>query len=215
MSETPRTIDPALGRTTLAELLAALTARGNTGAPPAAKPPRPVETAAPATTDDFAGVVVDHDFFKVDPALNKRLKAAGLSAEQIQTIYDIAAERLVPIVRDLAQRYRSARDLDRLIERFGGEERWREVARQIKAWAERNLPADAVGTLASSHDGVVAIHRMMTGGEPSVPRSGTAPSGASEDDLRAMVRDPKYWRDRDPATVARVTEGFRRLYPAG
>ena len=31
--------------------------------------------------------------------------------------------------------------------------------------------------------------------------------------LRALMRDPKYWRERDPAVVARVTEGFRRLYP--
>lgn len=34
----------------------------------------------------------------------------------------------------------------------------------------------------------------------------------SEADLHLMMRDPKYWRDKDPATIAKVTEGFRNLY---
>lgn len=218
MSELSATIDPTLGRVTLAELLAALSGRTDapttTAAPPLPAAPDAVETGG-VDADDTPGVVVKHDFFKVDPELNARLKAAGLTSAQIQLVYDIAEERLVPIVRDLGRRYRSARDLDRLIERFGGEERWREVARQIKAWAERNLPPDAVDTLTSSHDGVMAIHRMMTGAEPSIPRGGRVEGASGEDDLRAMIRDPKYWRDRDPSVIARVTEGFRRLYPNG
>lgn len=36
---------------------------------------------------------------------------------------------------------------------------------------------------------------------------------AAEARLREMMRDPRYWRDRDPAFVRRVTEGFGRLYP--
>ncbi len=27
-----------------------------------------------------------------------------------------------------------------------------------------------------------------------------------------MMRDPKYWRDKDPAFVAKVTEGFKSVY---
>jgi hypothetical protein len=30
--------------------------------------------------------------------------------------------------------------------------------------------------------------------------------------LQAMMRDPKYWRDHDPALVAKVSAGFARLY---
>ncbi len=40
-----------------------------------------------------------------------------------------------------------------------------------------------------------------------------AGSGASDEkDLQAMMRDPKYWRDKDPAYVAKVTDGFQRMY---
>ncbi len=42
-------------------------------------------------------------------------------------------------------------------------------------------------------------------------RLGAAPPGESEAELRAMMRDPRYWRTREPAFVTRVTEGFRRL----
>ena len=31
-------------------------------------------------------------------------------------------------------------------------------------------------------------------------------------DLQAMMSDPKYWRDKDPSFIAKVTEGFQRLY---
>ena len=30
--------------------------------------------------------------------------------------------------------------------------------------------------------------------------------------LDDMVRDPRYWRQRDPDFIGRVTEGFRKLY---
>jgi hypothetical protein len=33
----------------------------------------------------------------------------------------------------------------------------------------------------------------------------------TEAELRKMMRDPRYWRKRDPEWVKRVTEGFRRL----
>jgi hypothetical protein len=29
--------------------------------------------------------------------------------------------------------------------------------------------------------------------------------------LRKMMRDPRYWRSREPDFVKRVTDGFRRL----
>lgn len=35
----------------------------------------------------------------------------------------------------------------------------------------------------------------------------------TEEEVTALIRDPRYWRDRDPAIVQRVTEAFRKLYP--
>lgn len=49
------------------------------------------------------------------------------------------------------------------------------------------------------------------GGEPPLgdPRSGRNPD---EERLRRLMRDPRYWRDKDPAVLNQVSEGFRRLY---
>jgi hypothetical protein len=33
-----------------------------------------------------------------------------------------------------------------------------------------------------------------------------------EKGLRSMMQSPKYWRDRDPAFIAKVSEGFQRVY---
>lgn len=37
----------------------------------------------------------------------------------------------------------------------------------------------------------------------------------AEEELRAMMRDPRYWRDRDPQLLDAVSEGFKKLYPEG
>jgi len=37
-------------------------------------------------------------------------------------------------------------------------------------------------------------------------------AGQSEADLREMMNDPRYWKDRDPHFIKQVTEGFQGLY---
>ncbi|MBL4721073.1 MAG: hypothetical protein JKY20_08085 [Alphaproteobacteria bacterium] len=34
-----------------------------------------------------------------------------------------------------------------------------------------------------------------------------------EEELRALMRDPRYWREKDRALVARVEKGFKALFP--
>ena len=80
-------------------------------------------------------------------------------------------------------------------------------------WGQRHLPPDAYASLSSSYDGVLALHRLMQSGEPSVLRGGTIGEAADEGALRRMIRDPRYWRDRDPAILRKVSDGFKRLYP--
>jgi hypothetical protein len=37
-------------------------------------------------------------------------------------------------------------------------------------------------------------------------------SSNAEKDLHYMMNDPKYWRDKDPSYIAKVTDGFKNLY---
>lgn len=167
----------------------------------------------PDSPDQYR-IQVRHKLLGNDPQVNERLHGAGFSHRQAQVVYDLATERVLPVLAHLATQYAAERHLGRLTEHFGGDEKWQEMARQLKAWGERNLPPDVMGALASSHEGVLALHRMMASGEPGLMRDGEGGGQAlSEDALKKMMEDPRYWRDRDPAYVNRVGEGYKRLFP--
>ncbi|WP_119679683.1 capsid assembly protein [Indioceanicola profundi] len=179
---------------------------------PTPEPDRPALLKALGVPEGPEGycIACDHGLFAPDPEVNGRLHAAGFTPEQAQLLYDLAAERMLPLVQELGGDLAADRELERLVAHFGGTDAWREVSRQILAWAERNLPKDAVEAMAATADGVLALHRMMAGTEPAALKPGTV--GAEDAELHRMVRDTRYWRDRDPAFVAKVTEGFRRAY---
>lgn len=196
------------------------------GAPAApADPSPPLETACEPPSDPAPGpgsepleIDCSHGLFEPDPELNDRLLQSGFTADQVRMVYDLAAERMMPMLEEMAADLSAERELDRLTREFGGEERFRETAGQMLAWGRRNLPAAALEALSSSFEGVMALHALMQAGvPPSLAGSGRGGVGGGvggeEAELQRLMRTPAYWRDRDPATVARVTEGFRRLYP--
>ncbi|MFA5592589.1 MAG: hypothetical protein WC989_04665 [Micavibrio sp.] len=166
----------------------------------------------PASAGDYC-INCDHGYFGVDDDLNARLHAHGFTNEQVQIVYDLAAEKLVPLVMQLAADYSAEREIEKLVQQFGGEEKWNEVSRQLLSFGQKALPADVLETLSSSYEGVMALYRMMKGEEPGLPQgAGIRSAGQPEMDLQAMMRDPKYWREQDPSFIARVTEGFQKLY---
>lgn len=181
------------------------TAAPNEPAPadPATRPPRP---------EDYV-IRPPHGLIEPDPDLNARLLAAGFSQAQAQLVYDLAAERLLPMMQDMLGEVEAHRQLDRLERHFGGADAWRQTARQIRSWAKAHLADEVYAALSTSCEGVLALHQMMRAGEPELLGTGEPPDQEPSEDLLAeMVRDPRYWRERDPEFVARVTAGFKRLY---
>ena len=154
------------------------------------------------------------DLFNNDDGINMRMHQAGFTNEQVQLVYDLAHEALEPLVAEIAAGLHSHQQIDRLCDHFGGEDRWMETARQMRAWGSQKFGPDALDAMCSSYDGVLSLYDMMTKGEePGMGRFETHGGMNKEEDVRKLMRDPKYWRDQDPATVERVREGFRRLYP--
>ena len=176
----------------------------------AAHLPRP-----PASASDYQ-INVPHNLFDPDPEINSRLHEAGFSDHQAQLVYQLAAEYVVPLIRDMAAELSAEREMERLVSRFGGPAAWRETARQILAWANKNLPDQVVEALSTTEAGIMAMYDMMRHGNKSArpgitARAETGPVGTGQD-LDAMIRDPRYWRDKDPAFIAQVTDGFRQKY---
>ena len=164
----------------------------------------------PETPEEYA-VEPRHGLTDADPAVNAVLHRAGFTPAQVQVVYDLAADRLLPAVAEAAAQFEAERQRDRLRGEFGGEERYRRTAKQIAAWGRANLPEEVVAALSTTAEGVIALHRMMAKGEPALARRGEAPEAMDEAALRRMMRDPRYWRAHEPDFVKRVTDGFRRL----
>ncbi len=153
-----------------------------------------------------------HDLCCADEEVNRRLHQAGFTNEQAQLVYDLAAERLLPLIAEAAAEFEADRQRQALIAHFGGEARYRAIAPQLRAWGRAHLPPAVLDALSTTAEGVLALEQMMRRGEPALPREGMAAHGPeSEAELRSMMRDPRYWRTREPEFVRRVTEGFQRL----
>jgi hypothetical protein len=156
-----------------------------------------------------------HELLEPDREINTRLHEAGFTPRQAQLVYDLAADHLVPLLDRTVAELGATREVERLATHFGGASPWRATAQQIKTWGQANLTPDVFETLASSYDGVLAIHQMMQAREPAVLNDSNGPRTEPEEaDLARMMRDPRYWRDRDPSFVSQVTEGFKLLYPS-
>jgi hypothetical protein len=166
-------------------------------------------------TPDAYEISAQHELCGPDDEVNRRLHEAGFTCRQAQLVYDLAAERLLPLITEAAAEFEAGKQRDKLHAEFGGEERFRRLAPQIAAWGRANLPDAVFAALSATAEGVVAMRRMMEAKEPPLSRDAVADAAPDEAELRKMMRDPRYWRSREPDFVKRVTEGFRRLVGDG
>ena len=168
---------------------------------------------AEATEVERWQIASPHPLIEPDGELNERLRTAGFSEGQAQLVYDLAAERLLPVIQVALDGIEAQQQADRLCRQFGGPEAWGRTSRQLRSWGRANLDPAVLDTLASSYDGVMALHQMMQASEPELLVGQSGPtSELDEVQLAEMMRDPRYWRQRDPEFIARVTAGFKRLY---
>jgi hypothetical protein len=168
----------------------------------------------PTNADDYE-IETRDELLEPTPEINARLHQAGFTQEQAQLVYDLAADHVLPLLDDAMSELQAQRDAERLARHFGGDSSWQNLARQIRTWGQANLTGEVYRTLAASYDGVIAMHQMMQAREPAVLQETSGAQGeVDEAALTRMMRDPRYWRERDPAFIAQVTEGFQRLYPS-
>lgn len=89
---------------------------------------------------------------------------------------------------------------------------------RIDGWMKGNATQEVYGVFASmpATAGHVKMfeHIMTLAGEPAFVPSET-PSGfiegVTKESLMSMQKDPKYWREKDPAFVRQVRAGYRKL----
>ena len=147
-----------------------------------------------------------------DESVREKFYEIGLTGKQVEKIYEIAQDFLQPTLNNLFQLQTQTNAINELKNFFGGTEKMNEALRQINAFGERFLPSSAFDELCSTPQGIQGIYKMMQSMEPEVLTNKNASENLSDEDLRNMMRDPKYWRDQDAEYVRKIENGFKKLY---
>ncbi len=147
-----------------------------------------------------------------DESVRNKFHEIGLTTTQVEKIYSIAEEFLQPTLKNLFELQNQTNAINELKSFFGGTEKMNEALREIKAFGEKYLPASAFEELCATPQGIQGVYKMMQSLEPTVLTDKNTTENLSDDMLRNMMRDPKYWRDQDPEYVRKIENGFKKLY---
>lgn len=147
-----------------------------------------------------------------DESLRKKFFEIGLTSSQVEKIYQIAEEFLTPVLSDLFDMQNETNAIAELKNFFGDENKMRDALRAINMFGEKYLPKDAFNSLCSTPQGIRSIYAMMQSMEPQVQTDDSQSKNLTDNELRRMMRDPKYWRDQDPEYVRKIENGFKKLY---
>ena len=147
-----------------------------------------------------------------DENLRKKFHEIGLTTTQVEKIYSIADEFLSPVLSDLFSVQNEQSAMNELKNFFGSTEKMNEALHAINEFGQRFLPHDAFDALCSTPQGIQGLYNMMQSMEPNVEIQNSSEKNLSENDLRRMMRDPKYWRDNDAEYIRKIENGFKKLY---
>lgn len=160
---------------------------------------------------DKADEYPTNDLFD-DESVREKFHQIGLTSKQVEEIYSIAEEFLQPTLKNLFELQNQTNAINELKNFFGGTEKMNTALREINAFGEKYLPQSAFEELCATPQGIQGVYKMMQSFEPDVLTDKNATENLSDDMLRDMMRDPKYWRDQDPEYVRKIENGFKKLY---
>jgi len=166
----------------------------------------------PASYEDYQ-VEIKSPLLDRDDEVFKRMFENGFTNQQAQLVYDLANERVLPFLEELTVSFEAQKQLEKLYQEFGGEDKFEMISRQIATWAKANLKPEIYDVLGSTAEGVKILYSMMSSQEPVFAKEVSSEGILSEDKLRKMMEDPRYWRDHDKAYIEAVSKGFETLYP--
>lgn len=180
----------------------------------------PGEDADEQTREKFKrsiGVPVDANeyptnFLFDDESVRTRFHEIGLTKNQVEKIYEIAEEFLSPVLSDIFQTSHESNSIVELKKFFGNEDKMIDALKEINAFGEKFLPADAFESLCTTPQGIQSVYKMMQSMEPSVKTEKNTSDNLSDQELRRMMRNPKYWKEQDPEYIRKIESGFKKLY---
>ena len=147
-----------------------------------------------------------------DESIKQKFHDIGLTVTQVEQIYSVAEEILSPVLTELFSTKNETNEMLKLEKFFGSREKMNDALNAINTFGEKFLPHDAFESLCYSAQGIQGVYKMMQSLEPHVETNTSTSENLTDEDLRRMMRDPKYWRDSDPEYVRKIENGFKKLY---
>lgn len=161
----------------------------------------------------------------IDPVFETMKKTAfeeGIPQESFRRFIEKLYEQVTSDADTAADNLKST--VDYQFQALGGPEKAKSVVDANTAWIDglknRGILTEDEATEMKMHttysEGLSWIDKVrVNSGEKPIPKSLSgqlAGDALDEKALHAMMRDPKYWRDKDPAYIQKVTDGFKDLY---
>ena len=147
-----------------------------------------------------------------DENLRKKIHEIGLTSPQVEKIYSIADEFLSPILTEIFSAQHEQSAMHELKNFFGSIEKMNDALHAINEFGTRFLPHDAFDALCATPDGIRGLYNMMQSMEPNIEIQNSSDKNLTENELRRMMCDPKYWRDNDVEYIRKIENGFKKLY---
>ncbi len=146
--------------------------------------------------------------------LIKYLESNDFTKAQQEIVITIINQLVPHLASEMVDHFKQDNHLKRLEQHFGDPKRWQVIRSQLKKWGKANLDPKTYNALASSFDGILSMHKLMTGeSENNTIKTGNSEDSIlSEDQLLQMMKDPKYWKTKDPQFIAKVKAGFQKIY---
>ena len=73
--------------------------------------------SAPKSPDEYC-IECEHGLFEPDAEINTRLHAKGFTQDQAQEVYNLAAEKMMPIIAQMQTDMQADREVEKLINHF-------------------------------------------------------------------------------------------------
>lgn len=176
--------------------------------------------------DDIAKAVLKPDDSGKDPLFEKIRLAAHEKKIPASTVQALA-EVFYGEVAEMVSQANSDAAADMEFKILGGAEKAKPVKDGVDAWIsglknqniiDDNDVTELVG-ISSYGQGLRVLDKVrdaMVKSGFKVPADLGGDTGGkeglTESQLKTMQQDPKYWRDKDPAFIAKVSDGFKKLY---
>ena len=151
-------------------------------------------------------------FLSIKNQLQEKLTEKQFTDSDITFLTNIMTEIVAKFIKNIQEKYNSLQELMKLETFFGGEKHFNEVAKQITMWATKNLPQDLFNTLNTNYFGVISLYNMMRNDDDKTFMAQEfAKDFLTEQDLKSMMKNPKYWRDKDKNFIQQIDDGWKYL----